>query len=140
MEEDKCTCKKLNPIVLQFNFTNNPLVCSKCNLGFNVKNLSTGIKEYINTWNDKYEKNYIKWLNSDECNQELNNPSSDLNSLGFSIVSILNESRLSYYWWHINENQRLEFCPKCSKALSVKIESKNGSTKICKSCKILIKE
>ena len=140
MEDEICICVKTNPIVLQYNFSSNPLVCLNCNLEKNGIKLNSEVIAKTELWNYEYEKYYSIWLNSKESVPEINNPFSNLNSIGFSLLKLLNETTLCYYWWHLNEDEKIWNCPKCELLLQVESKYKVGLTKTCNNCMIVVRD
>jgi len=132
-------CTHSHPIVLEWQSTDNPIVCSYCNDATTVENLPDNLKQHIENWNQGYEKAWRLWLEEDIL-EDLQNPDSELNKLGFAIVAELNKQRPTYYWWHKSECEIIEKCPRCSKEWELLHENSLGATKICKTCSILLRD
>jgi hypothetical protein len=139
MVEEKCTCELQFPLVLQWHSSENPIVCSNCNLDSEVENLPIKLKQKMDTWNQGYGDAIREWLDGDEAMVKLNNPVNSLNKLGFSIVAELNMITPTFYWWHLQEDEKLEKCPNCHSALDILLKNGLGITKVCQQCRILIR-
>lgn len=135
---ENCFCTSNYPTFLQFNFSDSCFVCSNCNLNKDVKNIDNSIKEKISNWSHSYEFYYRKWLDSDDTIFEFINPESELNQLGFDIVSRLNLMFEIYYWWHLKYENNLDSCPSCNKSLTPFMKTKVNSFNCCKLCNIVV--
>lgn len=138
-EDETCKCKSEFPIVLQHQWAENAIVCSNCNLDRDVA-LTNDLAVKIEDWNKDYRRVYKVWLESDDPVEELTNPSSSLNRLGFQITGNLNIYFPAFYWWHVDEGKQYNNCPKCKNPLIEVQNEYSGKHKTCNRCRILVND
>jgi len=139
LEREKCNCTKSYPIVLQFNFLDNPIVCSHCNLERAI-DIDEKLQVEIFAWNLEYEELYLKWLNSDKIESDLMKKNSEINIRGLDIVNELSKKIKTYYWWYVSINSKIENCPNCNRKLKSIDNGYSQYHKLCDVCGILIND
>ena len=138
MQIEECKCASDYPLILQWTSSANPFVCANCNLNIEIKKLTSELVEEIKIWKHLYEVSYLNWLNENDKINTLQNPKSELHQLGISLVEKIGKITPVFYWWHLNEDEKLEHCPNCSLELNAFLNNRLGESKVCHTCNIFL--
>jgi hypothetical protein len=141
--DELCSCLDAPPVVLQFHFSSNPIVCIRCNLEVPPERLgfSAQLAEAIAFWRTFYSAFYYLWLDSREfeswAHARLSDPGSPPNKRGLELASQLNEHRRCYLWSFqdaaAEDFQPLSACPRCHAPLG-----ESFGRLLCEPCSIVV--
>ncbi len=139
--DERCSCSKVEHIYLAHKLVPNPFYCLICNGEIAPESLPLNetIIDAVASWNSVFGSLYALWLDSGEyeqwAEQQLLNPTGQVNEVGLSICHNMSNSIDVYYlWFYPSQENRPVNCPRCSVALCPTAWSKHLA---CHECRII---